>query len=106
MQQMSNSGWIGATRCQRLLNRLPQPIMAMLPGKHQHLDHLPGAALLAMPFHQRLPDLIETRRPEASPALLLQRSRSRQCARLALGNDPGQAVEDSVCNYTTIFMLA
>jgi hypothetical protein len=32
MQQVSNSCRIAATRCQRLLNRLPQPIMAMLPG--------------------------------------------------------------------------
>src|ERR1017187_10653739 len=63
----------------------PAPsVSRVMPGKHQHLDHLPGAALLAMPFHQRLPDLIETRRPEASPALLLQRPRSRQCARLAI----------------------
>ena len=58
--------------------------MAMLPDKHQHLDHLFGSALLAMPIHQRLPDLIETCWPEAGPTLLLQRPRSRQCARLAI----------------------
>src|SRR5664279_2690152 len=81
---MSNCSRIRTTARERLLDRSPQPIVAILPGKHQHLDHLPGAALLAMPIHQRLPDLIETGRPKPSPALLLQRPRSRQCARFAI----------------------
>src|ERR1035437_1247144 len=84
MQQVPNSGRIGAPRCQSLLNRVPKPIMAMLPDEHQHLDHLFGSALLAMPIHQGLPGLIETCWPEAGPALLLQWPRSRQCTRLAI----------------------
>src|SRR5712664_2616845 len=80
MEQMPDSCRVRTTGCECFLDGLLEPRLAMLPDQLQHFDHLSGTALLPMPIHQRLPDLVKTVRPQSGPALLLQRPRSRQCA--------------------------
>jgi len=58
--------------------------MAVLGRQLEQFDHLPGAALLAMTFDERLPDAIKTRGPSTGLPSLFQWLRSSQCARLAI----------------------
>src|SRR5439155_6823668 len=69
-------------------HRLLQLASAILLAEFQQTDHLPGTTLLPLPRHQRLPDPVETRRPQTRLPLLIQSRRSRQSPRL-----PPQHVE-------------
>src|SRR5258708_28059502 len=60
--------------------------MTVLLRQLEQVDHLPGTALLSVPFDERLPDPVETRRPQAGLPSLFQRLRSGECAWLAIQN--------------------
>src|SRR5258705_11786299 len=60
--------------------------MTVLLRQLEQLDYLPGTALLSVPFDERFPDPVETRRPQAGLPSLFQRLRSGECAWLAIQN--------------------
>ena len=79
MKEMLDRCRIRATCFQRSLNRFPQTGPVILFSQLEKVDHPPRARLLAVPFHQGLPDHVEARWP--SPAL-------RCCSS---GRDPANA---------------
>ena len=68
---------------QRAADRELDLLGGVLAAEQQHVDHLPGGLLAARALLDRRPQLIEARGPVAAVALLAQRERPRERARLA-----------------------
>src|SRR3954451_14881357 len=83
---MLDGGRIVTAACQCRFDRFSQLRVPVLLRQLEQLDHLPGAALLAVPSDERFPDPIETRRPQTSLPPLFQRLRSGQRPWLAIEN--------------------
>src|SRR5438093_1359015 len=81
---MPYRGRIRAAERQRFFDSFSEPIPAVPLAQPEQLDHRPRARLWAVPFPQALPQTVEAFRPAPAFAPLLQRTRSCQCARLAL----------------------
>src|SRR5438445_8756400 len=81
---MPYCGRIRAAERQRFFDSFSEPIPAVPLPSAEQLDHRPRARLWAVPFPQALPQTVEAFRPAPAFAPLLQRTRSCQCARLAL----------------------
>src|SRR5438128_9009556 len=81
---MPYRGRIRAAERQRFFDSFSEPIPAVPLAQPEQLDHRPRARLWAVPFPQALPQTVEAFRPALAFAPLLQRTRSCQCARLAL----------------------
>ena len=81
---MPYRGRIRAAERQRFFDSFSEPIPAVSLAQPEQLDHRPRARLWAVPFPQALPQTVEAFRPAPAFAPLLQRTRSCQCARLAL----------------------
>src|SRR2546422_4057189 len=82
--QMPYCGRTRAAERQRFFDSFSEPIPPVRLAQPEKLDHGPCARLWAVPFPQALPQTVEAFRPAPAFAPLLQRTRSCQCARLAL----------------------
>src|SRR5271166_5106108 len=75
---------IRTSKHERFFDRRAHPPMPMLAYQTQHLDHLAGAALLAVPTDQFGQQAIITLRPQPALPPRRQRLRSDECSRLTL----------------------
>ena len=63
LDEMADRGGVGATERQCLLDCRLHPLMSVRFDQAQHLNHLPGAALFAVPANQRFEQMIVIPRP-------------------------------------------
>src|SRR5438105_14145376 len=75
---------IRAAARQRFSDSFSEPTPAVSLAQPEQLDRRPRARRWAVPCPQALPQTVEAFRPAPPFAPLLQRTRSCQCARLAL----------------------